>query len=647
VVTIKSEHRWLIDKNKLKTFLFFIILFSAMLIHKSLYAACPVDPGSSFVTMGDSSSTLTFTYTNNTGSSITNGMEIEFETTNYEFLGGMSLDPCWVLDEADGKKIKFQCNCATCMATGASSTFQVTAAWDNNVPFPSAATDQTDSLSQVEVKDSFDYIYNAANPCGRRQQGNQPLSCPSPGGCTTFASWPRKSLHVAITATPDSVGIGGSITVSMVVVNRSTSNGVVVRPCLSASSGIVSLSSGPTPATLTLNSGQSGIFTWTYTANSSGTVNFTGSAGNGACTGNVAGGTITSGLYTSNSVVIGSFTATLSVSPSSTISGNSVTVTITVQNNSGSDLLNIVPTLTPQAGGATETCGSPSPASLNKLKPGNSTVFQWSCTVTGNPNDIYAFTGSATSSTLSTNTASASGTIGSYSITYLGSSAASAPCGQTPPPAITLTWQICNNTGDSIDKVEFDPLPSGWIASSATPAAYCQVRGGGTNVECDDNNLVPNGQCIDFTITFSNYPNDVSDRYYSFPVSVEGNNIPGTPQQSTQVILSSYKITFYGSGCTGNADCSAIVAKLEKCVSNAWTAQSGQTITFSTTAGTLSSTSQITDASGCTPAISLSDTNSATVTADYLTSASKIIDLNCGGIGGGKIRILRWREVVQ
>ncbi|MBI2400749.1 MAG: hypothetical protein HYV23_06810, partial [Deltaproteobacteria bacterium] len=86
---------------------------------------------------------------------------------------------------------------------------------------------------------------------------------------------------------------------------------------------------------------------WTYNADAAGEVYFDARASSGASS---------SAASRSNSVFIGDFTSALSLTPSSVINGQDITVEMTVTNNGNSALVNIAPSLlTGCAGGATET----------------------------------------------------------------------------------------------------------------------------------------------------------------------------------------------------------------------------------------------------------------------------------------------------
>ncbi len=609
-----------------------ITLAYLLIVTGTSEAACPVTlVGNSYVTMGDASGTIQFQLTNTTGATIDE--EIRFDLpagTVYQFVGGSAQDPCWYLDkiDGDGKQIKFKLNTGCSgLTNGSSIIFSLTLAGASAggggayTVIPSAAQDVlTDQLEKVKLKNGGDTTYT----------------------CGSEASWPRKALKAILSASPVSVGVNGTFALTLQVINRSTAqkSGIVANPeppTATTSGGAAVTKIGGPSASLTLDPGASGVITWTYRADSAGTVYFTTSARDSA-------GTATSGSVNSNVVLIGNFAASLSVSPTRTISGQNVTVTMTVYNNGSTTLTNITPSALTLLGTATKSYVSgPTPSKL-ALPSGSEGSFQWVYTVTGSPEQTYQFQGYATSGSSSTNTATSElGSIGNFSVTFKSATTQAARCGGGTPPPLTLTWQVCNNTGASIKEVEWDPLPSGWTISGGTTSnGYTgQIKGGGSRIEFENKNLVPNGQCVDFSLTFSNYPADAEDRGYVFPIKVEGNNVPGNPVTTTNLTLSPYRLTITPSpiNCP-----TSITVTLEKCISGSYTAVSGATVVFETTVGSLSSNNGVTNSSG-NATVSMSATTCAVTTGEFKATYQSVVatapaTCTCR-------RILDWREVVR
>ena len=162
-----------------------------------------------------------------------------------------------------------------------------------------------------------------------------------------------------------------------------------------------------------LASGQTGVIIWLYSATSTGTVYFSTRATN-------SGSTANSVLINSNTVIIGNFTASLSVTPESVITGQSVTVEMEVRNNGTSALINLAPSaLTQCAGGATETLFSgPSPSSISSLGSGSTGGILADLYHHGSLGQAYCLSGYGTASGARQRTATSnSGSISQYSAT--------------------------------------------------------------------------------------------------------------------------------------------------------------------------------------------------------------------------------------
>src|SRR3990172_7492029 len=110
----------------------------------------------------------------------------------------------------------------------------------------------------------------------------------------------------------------------------------------------------------------------------------------------------------------------MTVDPS-VVSGDTVTVTMTVLNNGAADVTDVTPSALTASGSASSSLASgPTPAAAAVLAPGESASFTWTYTITGSSGQTYAFSGNATanggaisSPSVATNT----GSIGNYSVT--------------------------------------------------------------------------------------------------------------------------------------------------------------------------------------------------------------------------------------
>ncbi len=101
--------------------------------------------------------------------------------------------------------------------------------------------------------------------------------------------------------------------------------------------------------------------------------------------------------YSFNSVNQQPISLQLHTAPDSVSSGFSTTVFMTVTNNlaSGESLLNVTPNTLVKSGSASTTCdSSPTPTSQSILKKGETVIFRWSCTVSGNAGQQTTFTAS-------------------------------------------------------------------------------------------------------------------------------------------------------------------------------------------------------------------------------------------------------------
>ena len=661
------------------------VLFLLLAAAACLALAAPAAAASTFtvtlpagteVTMGDPSSVLPFTVSNTGTKGDIREIEFKADTNLYEFSTATVPPPGWCIDKLDVDKIKFRLvqpdgscdNNATGseIVPGASLDFSITI-----LPLADAADVTTDTLKEVKVKKDKNFNLSGGLP-----------------------TWTRRSLAASITATPASVGVGDSITVTMDIANRSTAThtGITSTPAPpSPSNPLVTLTEGPyygstvlgagatasdtvitvastsefpssgtikidseeicytgTTATtftgltrgcnsttaashtvgattwglvpFTMASGGSGVATWIFSADLAGSVSFSARATNSS-------GTAKSVLRSSNTVIIGDFTASLSVSPTSVITGQTTTVTMTVKNNGTSALINVAPsTLLACAGGATETLAAgPTPALISSLAAGATGTFTWTYTITGSVGDAYCFSGTATADgPVSTNTASSnSGTVSNYSATVAPAVVASGSTNQT------LTWTVYNGGGCPIKEVKITTPVAGadWNCGSVSPpagwTASCKDKvkfksGGGSSD-------IPSGGTKSFGITFSTTETVTADKVVNFPLELKPNGCGGD-----KVFLGTFVTVTANALALTHSPAGPIFADgsstytMTATLTNGGTPVAGKTVTFSTTGGTLSSTTATTDTNGeatvtLTAPVSSTDT-SAVVTATYLTA---------------------------
>lgn len=363
--------------------------------------------------------------------------------------------------------------------------------------------------------------------------------------------------------------------------------------------------------------GASGTLTWLYSADVAGSVYFTARATNNSATSK-------SISVNSNTVIIGNFTAAVTVSPSTVVSGQNVTVQMTVYNNGTQAVINAVPSaLTPCGSAAMTLVSGPVPSSIASIPAGSSGVFQWTYAVTGSVGQTYCISGNATANGgLTTNTSTSNtGSLSAYSALVSPSAVSSGAAN------VTLTWTVVNGGGYTIAEVDIaTPVsggnwncgsvspPSGWSGSCASTVAFT----GGS--------IAP-GSANTFSITFSTTQTVTSDTLASFPVTV----LSSGPNQSSYTINSAVTVTAYLITLTNspagpvNADGSSQYT-MTAVLSTGGQYVPGQTITFTTTSGSLNPASAVTDVNG-QAAVALispySTTNTtAAVIASYLSASA-------------------------
>jgi len=397
-----------------------------------------------------------------------------------------------------------------------------------------------------------------------------------------------------------------------------------------------------------LASGESATIKWVFEATDSGYVYFTARAQNGTTA------SATSKLETSNLVVIGDFTTLVEVSPLGVIDNQSVTVTMTVQNNGITTFTNVTPNLTAYGTATATLVTGPSPTSVTSLAPGETAQFVWEYTISGSTGDTYYFTGSAGADgpLTSASYTSETGQIINYAVSVT-------PTVLVSNSAETLTWSVGNNGTVPIKEIEIPIDASGtgcgssdWVYASNTPPAQwtsSTVVDAGTGavtsvIFTSDNpvgtkGILP-GESKDFVISFTCVEQVTSPSPYNFGVDVtDQNNNVSTVQ--TEVTVTPYQLTLtaYDQDCqttpptTLTADGYSMYcfkAELEE----SGAAASGEPLHFTSTAGTLSTDSGITNSTGDVYFYLIAPCSDAAVTATvearYLpeTTDSAVVDFN-------------------
>ncbi|MBI4688982.1 MAG: hypothetical protein HY754_01715 [Nitrospirae bacterium] len=725
--------RWESKMKKFPLAITFIFLSLFILSADSFADTFSVSlPAGTAVTMGNYDyEILPFTITNNGPTKNIRNITFTIDTNIYNFSTATVPPSGWCIKSISSGSIEFAlqqggggCSSgatASQITPGNSVIFNITLTGPGDGAIPAAASDQTDTLTNATVSAEGGFSLSGSLP-----------------------TWTRKSLAITLSASPSSVGVGDTITVTMNVTNRSTasqsgitsnpnppsSTGASVTPIGVATYGSTSSTINPSPTTLsnninasvttinvsstsdyltsgrikidnelidyggktgtsftgctrevggttaashnngtlvysqntspfTLTSGESSTITWTFSADATGTVYFTSSAQN-------AGATATSKSVSSNIVVIGDFTATVSVTPLNVISGQTVTVKMTVKNNGTSSLTSITPTLTP-GGTATKTLSSgPSPGSpYGPLGSGESVTFEWIYTITGSVNQTYFFSGYATSSGPTTNTStSETGSISQYSVTVTPTTIATGTTSNT-----TFTWTVYNRGGATVKQIQISipsPLTSncastkGWGYVSNTPPANWTATTTGTpvsSVTFTANNPVdtygiPIGGSKDFKITFNCVPQVTSDTAYNFPVLITDKNNNQTTINTT-ITVTAYLLTLtvYNEDCTSDAPASKPANGdsrycFKATLTSGGSPAPGKTITYSITSGpgTFSpSPPLVTNGSGVVTFYLISPCSTADVSTTVKAELGGSLDtydtetVQFTGVGGGNL----------
>jgi uncharacterized repeat protein (TIGR01451 family) len=592
----------------------------------------------STVTMGDMVDTLSFVITNtgNDSSKPIDYIRLDFDASLYDVSYATTAPAGWSVNEiknagAGQTYVVYTADSGTgALATGESIVFSVSVVGVSSGVFQRDTADQTDKLDSATVR------YQTFAPAKKDEQ--------------TFAlqgdiaSWPRRGLFVSIVAEPPSVAVGETITVTLVIDNRSTASQSNIAPTLAlTTTGLVTPTLGPLPTSLSLASDASGVIAYTYQAAAQGTVAFQGSAANAS---------VTSDEVQSGEVVIGNFTALMILEPASIVAGQDVTVRMRIYNNTGGTLGKVRPSPLGFIGDASVVSFSgPSPPVVASLPDGSTTTFEWTYTITGTVGSTYAFTGTASANgPLTTNAAqSNSGTISEFSGYVTPSRVGS---GSATP--IDLVFTVANRGSVTINRIEFT-YPSGFTASGGSGATVGSVGvpcswsySGGTFTPGGGCSGLPSGGTAALTIMFSAIPAPTVETNYSFHLDFcSGGRCTtggGAPRQDWEGAVDvPFTITPYHIEM--QADPTSIPADgISTSIITATVYQGSNPlpnadVVFATTGteGTLSSYGGATDANGVITVTFTSPVNSAdstaTIIATYLTSQGQVtIDLN--GIAG-------------
>ncbi len=209
-------------------------------------------------------------------------------------------------------------------------------------------------------------------------------------------SWYRRGLKiVSMVASPELITSGDSFSLTITVQNVSSAaqNNITANPNPPARTIVGTVnpntSSNPSIASLAVLATGTLVYSYTTGTNDEGTVYFTCNVRNGANN--------TTGISSSsNTVYVGRFTAEISFAPSCPLSGETVTVTLTVINRNAFALSNVVPNLNYSGTATLNYVSGPTPASIASLPANGGTgTFTYNYTVSGGYDATIIFTGSA------------------------------------------------------------------------------------------------------------------------------------------------------------------------------------------------------------------------------------------------------------
>jgi len=326
------------------------------------------------------------------------------------------------------------------------------------------------------------------NAAGYDATNGAPIAS-APATSNTATIQTKAALSSSITASPNPVDWAQTFTVTMTVNNNGQAAAQAVAPSaltLGGTSGAVKVS-GPSPATAVISGGGQQAFTWTYTANAtSGTVNFTGNATGKDANSQLA---VSSGATTSDNVAIqkpAAITATISGAPATVNTGQSFTVTMTVQ-NTGEAYANTVAQSALVVGGTSSAIkvNGPTPPAAS-IPGGGQKIFTWTYTAGATPGTVH-FTGSASGTDANNGAAIATGNTTSADQTVqaagtLDASSISLRSTVNYRQSFTVTMTVTNNGTSQINNVTPTALTLGGAGSAAkisgpTPAS-ANIPGG-------------------------------------------------------------------------------------------------------------------------------------------------------------------------
>jgi len=430
-------------------------------------------------TMKDTPVSVTFQIKNtSTGANVDERIyQVRFRINTYGtvFLNTTAAPAGWTRTAFSTTSITFRANTANdaivCTTAGCAAGPTTSVNFTLNMTAGTSTTDVTQHLRDVRA-----YFQNATAPWP--PTGSDSRITLNSGA--SIGSWTLKALRVTgfqitdLSGVPiSSITAGTSFKLVMTIRNDSSTTQSTIttnpNPPTAVKTGTVTqglTSTVYSPNPLTLAAGASGTITFTYSTNASdaGTIYFTANARNNA-------NTSTSKTATSTTLSVGKFVASINLSATCVLSGQNLTVTMTLTDNYTNNIINVTPTLTPSAGAPITLTSGPTPAPPNGpvTANGGTFVFTWVYQITGTyPQPSFFFTGSAvgTEQTGGSGTARTTPNVTSSTVTYGGYSPTVTPSSvNTNSTNQELSWTITNNGCADVKQVQIT-VPAGW----GTPA---------------------------------------------------------------------------------------------------------------------------------------------------------------------------------
>lgn len=436
-------------------------------------------------------------------------------TTNgtYSTLLGSTAGPAgWTRTKISATSVTFQVSSlASALAVGGSASFNLAMA------MVAASADLSATLTSVRA-----FYTNTA--CSATTNTKTTLNNPG--------SWLLKSLAITAFQITDTSGIpitaqaaGNIFQLRMTVKNNSS---VAQNPVVSNANAPAGTwtGTGASPnctagGSLSLAAGASGtiIFSCSSVATAKGTIFFTAIA--------QRGGTVTSASAISTTLAISTFIANLGTSSATCLyAGSTLTMIMTISNNTGSTITGINGTLTPIAGAPVNYVSGPTPASIASMATATSATMTWVFTInsTGTTNP-FSFNGFATGTSgvlLTTPTAV-------YSPLKRGVFAVTAnPASTNAASSNTeLTFNVTNNGCANVNSVAVT-APVGWTFggdaySLVTLAAGSTIEtwttGGGTFTAPNVAGQMPLGFDGDFSLVYTATPSAATTSVFTLRVT--------------------------------------------------------------------------------------------------------------------------------